>query len=275
VNGNSSLNAERSGFYGRTLRDLVNSGVLDEKMSILVGAGGVADRNVFVEHGFRDVTITNVDETMTSEDCEPYRWERQDVEALTYPDEAFDWAVVSAGLHHCRSPHRGLLELYRVARRGVLAIESRDSALMRAAIRVGVIDEYELEAVAANAFRSGGVRNTPVPNYVYRWTEREVQKTIASHAPHARHTLLWFHELELPLSLFDVCAGRRRRGIAWALQALEPSARALVRLFPSQANLFGFAILKPRVPGDLQPWLRDTDDGPAPDRAWIQRRLSG
>lgn len=25
-------------------------------------------------------------------------------------------------------------------------------------------------------------------------------------APHARHELVWFHELELPVSIFEVCA---------------------------------------------------------------------
>ena len=83
---------------------------------------------------------------------------------------------------------------------------------MRAAIRLGVVDEYELTAVADNAFRSGGVRNTGVPNYVYRWTEREVEKTIRSAAPHARDEFVWFHELELPLSVYEVGGGRRGLG---------------------------------------------------------------
>jgi hypothetical protein len=49
--------------------------------------------------------------------------------------------------------------------------------------------------------------------------------------------------------------------------------RAVARVLPSQANLFGFAILKPRLPRDLQPWLRETEDGPAPNEAWIRGRL--
>ena len=53
---------------------------------------------------------------------------------------------------------------------------------MRVAQRLGVVDEYELTAVADNGLPAGGVRNSPVPNYVYRWTEREVEKTIASAA---------------------------------------------------------------------------------------------
>lgn len=258
--------AERSGFYRRTLESLLARGVLDRSMSMLVVAGGRGDRDVFRSLGFRDVTISNLD--AQTRDVEPYRWERQDAEALTYEADAFDWAVVSAGLHHCRSPHRALLELYRVARRGLFALEARDSALMRAAIRLGLVDEYELAAVADHDFSSGGVRNTPVPNYVYRWTEREVEKTIASAAPHARHEFLWFHEFELPLSSFEVGGARRRLGRV--LGALQPAARAVARVAPGQGNLFAFAVVKA---GALQPWLRTGDDGPAPDEAEIRRRL--
>jgi ubiquinone/menaquinone biosynthesis C-methylase UbiE len=257
--------AERSSFYARTLEALVERGALRRDMRVLVVAGGPGDRDVFHALGFTDVTITDLGEPA---ELAPYAWERQDAEALTYEDGSFDWGVVSAGLHHCRSPHAALLELYRVARRGLLALEARDSALMRAAIRLGVADEYELTAVADNAFSSGGVRNTGVPNYVYRWTEREVEKTIRSAAPHARDRFVWFHELELPLSVLEVGGGRRR--LARALRALQPAARLAARVAPGQANLFAFAVLKS---DELQPWLRPGEDGPEPDEAEIRRRL--
>jgi SAM-dependent methyltransferase len=257
--------AERSSFYARVLGSLLERGALSRDMRVLVVAGGPGDRDVFHELGFTDVTVTDLGEPA---DLLPFRWERQDAEALTYDDGSFDWGVVSAGLHHCRSPHAALLELYRVARRGLLALESRDSALMRAAIRLGVVDEYELTAVADNAFRSGGVRNTGVPNYVYRWTEREVEKTIRSAAPHARDEYVWFHELELPLSVYEVGGGRR--AVGRALRALQPAARLAARVAPGQANLFAFAVLKS---DELQPWLRPGDGGPVPDEAEIRRRL--
>ena len=258
--------AERGGFYGRVLESLLDRWVIDRTMSVLVVGGGPGDRDVFRGLGFENVTITNVDGEPGG--VAPYRFERQDAEALTYRDGVFDWAVVSAALHHCRSPHGALLELYRVASRGLLALEARDSALMRAAIRLHLADEYELTAVADHGFRSGGVRNTAVPNYVYRWTEREVEKTISSAAPHAQHEFIWFHELELPLSIFDVGGGRRRVG--QALRLLQPAARAVAKVAPGQANLFAFAVVKT---DELQPWLRPGEDGPAPDEAEIRRRL--
>ncbi|MGI8945077.1 MAG: class I SAM-dependent methyltransferase [Thermoleophilaceae bacterium] len=250
--------SERSGFYRRVLGELLEAGVIRREHRVLVIAGGPADAEAFRSHGFTDVTLSNLDETMSA--VGGYEWTRQDAESLDLPDGSFDWTVVSAGLHHCRSPHRGLLEMLRVARRGVLAIEARDSLLTRAAVRLGVTDEYELVAVAAHDFRGGGVRNTATPNYVYRWTERELEKTVASAAPHAEHEILTFREFELPLVAV-------RRSWAALMRIAEPLARALVRVAPRQANLIAFAVLEP---GELQPWMRSPDQ---PDADWINRRL--
>ena len=221
-------------------------------MSVLVVAGGPADRDAFRELGFEHVTISNVDEEVAAEELAPYDWSFQDAEALTYPDGSFDLTVVSAGLHHCRSPHRALLELYRVARVAALALESRDSALMRVAVKLGAVDEYELAAVAAHGLRSGGVANTSTPNYVYRWSEREVEKTVASFAPHARHRIHFFREFELPEALVEIDRGAR----ASVLRLARPVVTGITRVLPRQANLFAFVIEKPRLPGDLQPWMR-------------------
>lgn len=242
---------ERVGFYERVLRELVEQGRVRRDWRVLVAAGGEVDRAALAAVGFTDVTITNVSPAPGEE--------LQDVEDLTYADDSFDLAVISAGLHHCASPHRALLELYRVGRRGVLALEARDSALMRLALRLHVVDDYELTAVADNDFASGGWRNSPVPNYVYRWTEREVEKTIASAHPERRHELLFFRELELPVSVLEL-SGRAR----WRLAAAP--LRLVTRAFPRQANLFAFAVLR----GELQPWMRDAS---TVDPDEVRRRL--
>ncbi|HZQ82804.1 MAG TPA: methyltransferase domain-containing protein [Gaiellaceae bacterium] len=241
---------ERLGFYERVLRRLLEQGLVRREWRVLVVAGGDLDRRAFAATGFTDVTVTNL-----SGDAD----EVQDAEQLTYEDDTFDFAVISAGLHHCASPHRALLELYRVARRGVLALEARDSALMRIAQRAGVVDEFELTAVADNEFASGGVRNSAVPNYVYRWTEREVEKTIASAHPQRRHRFVFFRELELPGSVLDL-GGKSR----WRLA--EAPLRLVTKAFPKQANLFAFAVFRE----GLQPWMSDDD---TLDVAEVERRL--
>jgi SAM-dependent methyltransferase len=261
---------ERFSFYASTLQRLLDEGILRREMSVLVVCAGEADRDVFLELGFDNVTISNL-AGGSEEMFQPYRWAVEDAEALSFEEGSFDLVAVSGGLHHCRSPHRALLEMYRVARHAVFVLESRDSALMRTAIGLGVVDEYELTAVAAHGYRAGGVRDTSSPNYVYRWTEREVRKTIASNAPHARHRILFFHELELPLSVLGLRFGRPGEVVA---RVAEPALGLLTKLVPSQANLFGFLVLKPVLPRDLQPWMKQEDGQPVPDEAWIRGRLA-
>jgi SAM-dependent methyltransferase len=261
---------ERSSFYEETLTRLHADGVLRREMSALVVCGGEADRDVFLQLGFRDVTISNL-AGGSEEAFEPYRWALQDAEDLSYDDESFDLVAVSGGLHHCRSPHRALLEMYRVARETVFVLESRDSLLMRAAVGLGVADEYELTAVAAHECSSGGVRDTSTPNYVYRWTEREVEKAIASQAPHVRHRIRFFHELELPFSVLGLRYGRPGE---LAARVAEPALGLVARVFPSQANLFAFCISKPALPRDLQPWMRLDGEEPVPDQDFIRGRMA-
>ena len=256
---------ERTGFYRRVLGELLDDGLLSRDMSVLVVAGGAADRDAFRSLGFERVTISNVDEEVAEAELAPYEWSYQDAENLSYEDTSFDLTVVSAGLHHCRSPHRALLELYRVARVAALALESRDSALMRLAVRLGAVDDYELAAVADHGLRSGGVANTSTPNYVYRWTEREVEKTVAAFAPHARHRIRFFREFELPETLLELDRGPR----ASLLRVAAPVVSAVTRALPSQANLFAFAIEKPDPARDLQPWMASVDE---PDERVISAR---
>ena len=208
---------ERERFYRRVVGELLERGVLTRDLSLVVVGGGELDRSVLASHGFENVTLTNLD---------PAQGEVEDAEALSYADGRFDFGIVSAALHHCRSPHRALLELYRVSRIGVLALEARDSTLMRLANRLGVAEEYELTVVAAEGFRTGGVANSAVPNYVYRWTEREVEKTIRSAAPEREHGFLWFRELELPLSVLEATGEERL--------ALRPLAAPRTRDRPSR-----------------------------------------
>ena len=258
----------RGGFYVRVLAGLLDEGVIRRDMSVLVAAGGQADREAFLALGFEDVTISNLDGGEAAAGLEPYAWRHEDAESLSFPDESIDVAVVSAGLHHCRSPHRALLELYRVARVAVIALESRDSTLMRLGARLGAVDDFELGAVAAHGLAAGGVANTTTPNYVYRWTEREVAKTVASFAPHARHRLRFFREFELSDVLVD--SARGPRGVA--LRALRPLVGLVTRALPGQSNLFAFAIEKPQLPRDLQPWLRLEDGRVEPDERAIGAR---
>jgi SAM-dependent methyltransferase len=235
-------------FYPHVLRELRSAG-LSARDSVLVVCGGSFDAQILREAGFADVTISNLDERY-DESCAPFKWARLDVEALDLPDASVDWAVCHAGLHHCFSPHAALLEMSRVSRKGVIVIEARDSALIRTAVRLGLTVDYELEAVVLQGYASGGLRNGPIPNYVYRWTEREVVKAIESAYPGRQNTFRFFYGLTVPLQRLSM-SGPGKRLLA---RALGLAASIFQRVLPKQCNLFAFAVLNT---GHEKPWMQN------------------
>jgi SAM-dependent methyltransferase len=257
----------RLDFYAKTVDRLLRN----RAASILVVAGDRADRDVFHQLGFTNVLISNLDARLKGDEFAPYRFSFQDARRLTFADREFDYAVVHDGLHHCSSPHAALLEMYRVARLGVVAIEARDSLVMRLALRLGLTEAYGHAAVLYNACQFGGVNNTDIPNYVYRWSESEIEKTINAYAPHARHEFRYFYGSALPL-MAQLGTGGLKRGVVGALFALY---RAFAWVAPRQQNLFAFYIGKPVLPAALHPWLELSDGRIAFNRGWATRVYKG
>jgi ubiquinone/menaquinone biosynthesis C-methylase UbiE len=258
-----------SEFYVETLERLVGEGILTREMSVLVVCGGTSDRDALVSAGFRNATISNVDERTPPDAFAPLGWSYQDAEDLKYPDGAFDVVIAHSGLHHCRSPHRGLLEMYRVCRVALLVFEPADNVVTRLGVRLGVGQDYEIDAVADNDGKFGGQRNTEIPNYVYRWTEREVEKTVASYAPIGRHRFRYFYKLRVPWVRVGI---QRSWWLMIALAIATPVAKLVSLVFPTLSNNFAFAVVKPRVPEDLHAWLKAGERGPEIDREYLARR---
>lgn len=251
--------APRWAFYRR----IVDESIADRDSSILVVCAGAGDQRLLCDLGYTNVTISNLGSA--SDDFSPYRYVREDAENLSFGANTFDYAIVHAGLHHCQSPHRALLEMYRVCRRGALVIEARDSLTMRLATGLGLASQYEIEAVARG---NSGMRDTGYPNYVYRWTEREVFKTLRSYAPHLAHQVQFFYGFCLP---DPQSTSLRRRAV---LGFLAPLARIFTGLFPRQGNLFAFFVAKPRAePANLQPWMSVEGEEIILDEAYRKRYL--
>lgn len=223
----------------------LNSLGLDPDARLLAVCAGTEDWELLSSVGFTNVVVSNLDEAFAPL-VPDGAWSYQDAQSLTFDDRSFDWVFVSEGLHHCRSPHRALGEMYRVCREGIVAIEARDSALMRLAVRMGMADAYELAAVADQGFHTGGLDNTSVPNHVYRWTESEVVKTLRSYDPTGDPRIEFRYGLRLPTA---EATGRRRR---LAGQLAKPALTLLCTLFKRQSNQL--AVIA-RRPTDLYPWL--------------------
>jgi SAM-dependent methyltransferase len=233
-------------FYEIVLGRLVRAHTMSTTDSIVVICGGSYDAQCLQRASFTNVIITNVDEAYG---CAPFEWQHQDAENLRFQDSSFDWAIVHAGLHHCASPHRGLLEMCRVARKGVVVMEARDSMLIRLAARVGLVPNYELETVAIANFAIGGLRNSAIPNYIYRWTEREVFKTIESAFPGRANKIQFFYGMTLPTQRLSMSTASKR----FLARALGLCARAAQVLFTKQCNRFAFVV----TPNGNKPWIEN------------------
>ncbi len=246
----------RFSFVQSVMLKLLKLNIISGADSVLAVCAGPEEKNLFSTLGFADVTISNLDQRVTATEFSPYKWSYEDAQNLSFSDDQFDFAFVSDGLHHCSSPHRALLEMYRVARKGIIMFEGRDSLLMRLANQIKLVPEYELEAVVANDYRFGGINNSQIPNYIYRWTERELKKTIHANNPIGNHVFRFFYGLSLPYETSSMKKSSFKLNI---VRMAAPLMSVLSHIFPKQNNLFAMFVMKPQAAEDILPWLMMRD----------------
>lgn len=239
---------QRASFYTSVIDEFIS----DRNSSVLVCGGGALDADTFRNLGFHDVTISNLDDRMTGAEYAPFKWAFENAEQLSFDDGSFDYVVIHDAVHHAQSPHRVLTEMYRVSRKGLVVVESRDSALLIVAEKLRLISNYEQLAVFYSDCKYGGVNNSEIPNYVYRWTEREIEKTIRAYAPQFEHTFMYRYGTAFP-SLQSRERGAQVKSIL--VNLLRPLFFLITRVCPRQQNLFAFHVRKPHPQTSLYPWL--------------------
>ena len=259
-------------FYLNVIKHLVKKNILDIKMKILIAAAGSADKARFLEMSFKNVTISNFDRRMKADSFKPFKWSFQDVENLSFKDKSFDFCIIHHGLHHSASPHKGLIELYRVSKNGILVFEGIDNLVSRLGVFLGFSESYELAAVFNNNLKYGGFRNTGVPNFVYRWTPREILKTVSSIEPFLRPKIKFFYGLELP---FDRLKKMKNKFyFIFAILAF-PIIFILFFLFHKLiGNRFSFLIQKPNFIKDIHPWLKNKKGKILPGENFFKKKYS-
>jgi hypothetical protein len=134
-------------------------------------------------------------------------------------------------------------------------VENQDSLMMRAATRAGIVTWHELVAVIDGEYKSVGVDGTGGPNFVYRWTRREVGKVVASFDP-AYNVPIEFHR-EWNLGSGRVATGLLQRKLRLsdeqAQQGFGRAHRVLNATIPGQGNIFVAIIRKDLA--KLNPWM--------------------
>jgi SAM-dependent methyltransferase len=231
------------------MRSLKERGLIAAKDTILVVAGGETDRRAMVDCNLGNITISNLDFHQGQTDYAPFEWKRLDVEHLDLADNSYDWVVIHAGLHHTAVPAMAVCEMFRVARKGIVCFEARDSLLMRLAVVAGLTPDYEMEQAFLEHGSGGGYRNGPIPNYVYRWTEREFEKVVNCYAPTHTHTFFCAYGFRFPIERFSMMKSPMYRLLGHLIANLMRVAEVTI---PRQGNQFAFGVMKNTA---LQPWL--------------------
>jgi ubiquinone/menaquinone biosynthesis C-methylase UbiE len=258
-------------FYLAVMQDAVERGEIATTDRVLVACGGDLDRRTLLELGFTDVTISNLAPHAGHMDYAPYTWMHDDVEGLSHADNSFDLVLVHNGLHHCYNPMHALGEMCRVARKLIVCIEPQETWFTRLGARLGYGQMYEDVAVFCNGCIAGGVANTEIPNFVYRFSADAVRKFARCFFPWGLAPIRIRRTLRASMARFLM---HRSSVLRWTFRIAVPVVTQLAKWIPAFNNCIAFTIQRPSVV-DLHPWIRDTPSGPRVDAGYLKEKYSG
>jgi len=270
---------DRANFVS-VLRTLAYSRIPADSKILVIG-GMQEDAEVLQQCGFSDITLSNI-EGVGSDPRSPGRLPiiAIDAENIDLPDNAYDAVFVHEAIHHCRSPHRALCEMLRVAGCHVIMMEPNDSAVMRLLCRLGFSFPYELFAVVDNDYVCGGVRNSDVPNFIFRWSHHEVFKTASSFLAEWKFAVYSNPYWDFGVEERDL-AYREQTRIKWITRLMGAKnfirmlriAQSLLNRIPvirGQGNKFFCCVEKK---DELRPWLERDVNGRVCFKRSFQRQL--
>ena len=174
----------RKNFYCKIIKKYLKNKI---KNTILVLGAGNLDKEILKKYS--NTFFTNI-----NAQNEKMIKNRILMQNLPYNNNSYDYVITHASIHHCSRPHAAILEMLRVAKYGVIFIESHDCLLTKLSCKLGFSEIYEYSAVESDAH--GGVDNTNIPNFVYRWTEREVIKLINSYKPLNKYKIYFDYDYD-------------------------------------------------------------------------------
>ncbi|MCU1243592.1 MAG: Methyltransferase type 11 [Candidatus Acidoferrum typicum] len=222
---------------------------------MLVVGGGQDDLEILKACGFKEIVLSNLNADEVAIDAEN----------IALPDNSYPIVFAHAVLHHCRCPQKAVGEMVRVSRQHVFFVEPNDSCALRLLIRLNLSFPYELASVAGHQYLHGGMRDGPIPNYIYRWTGREVEKSVAAYHPERQLEVHAYPYWDFYVNEYELLA-RKESHVAALAKKLGPgnfisclhfwqSVLNLCSPLRSQGNKFICAISKRR----LHPWIEARD----------------
>ena len=228
--------------------------------------GSRQDVELLICAGFNDITLSNF-QSQLEEDAHTNLSAKVkllacDAEQVDLPDGSFDCVFAHEVLHHCRSPHRALCEMLRVARKHVVVLEPNDSFSMRVLTWAGFSFPYEIFSVVYHGYERGGVRDSCIPNFIYRWSANELRKTVSSYLAEYEFLLHAYPYWDFNVDEKELSMRKETRIHAITSVMGAKTFIAVLRVF--QIVLNGTPILRRQgnklfccieKTGDLRPWL--------------------
>lgn len=129
---------------------------------LTIGDGSGSDAWRLKSCGFTDVLATDLDDTVLAKSKEAGlidKFQVENAEKLSFPDNAFDFVLCKEALHHMSRPYAAVYEMFRVARYGVVVIEPQDAWVDHPCAVDDPRPQYE-----------------SVGNFVYTFSTRELEK---------------------------------------------------------------------------------------------------
>jgi SAM-dependent methyltransferase len=253
----ANLKPKNKSCLTEAIRHFVRACSVDVSQPVLVVGGGEDDTQMLSACGFEKIVLTNLNASGLA----------IDVENIELPDDSYPLVFAHAVIHHCRAPQKAVGEMVRVAQNNVFFVEPNDSWALRLLVRLKLSFPYEIAAVADNGYTTGGMRNGPIPNYIYRWTERELRKAVFAYHPERQFDIhaypywdFYANERELLLRKESRIADLAKKlGPRNLLDILHFSQAWLNAFTPLrlQGNKFFAAITKKH----LQPWITSDENG--------------
>lgn len=237
----------------KLLQTALQSRWINKTDNILVVCGSNHDDEILKKLGFSNVLITSAYDKLPN----LQNYKKADAQNLPYKDESFNIVLVNLGLHHCASPHLALCEMYRVARKTIIVHEAQDSFMVKLMSKLSLISNYE---IADGKDEHEGKVNTSIVNYVYRWTRREVRKTLNSYDPVKNHKIIFlsnftFHQNFLgPGGYWEKKFIVRLLGKRVTNLFITLITKILNTIMPNHGNDFSFVIRKRH--SSLQSWAK-------------------
>lgn len=255
----------RDKFLAVLLRYLKTSQISTDEKLLVVG-GSWQDAELLLGVGFKNVTLSSFNPELEEYERPSLQGKIEvlaiDAEQIDLEDGSFDCVVAHEVLHHCRSPHKALCEMLRVARKHVVLLEPNDSLFMRALTWTGFSFPYEIFSVVYHECESGGVRDSCVPNFIYRWNKNELHKTVSSYLAEYKFVVHAYPYWDFNIDEEELCRRTETRisaitsviGTKRFLAGLRATQVALnlVPLVRKQGNKFFCCIEKS---AELRPWL--------------------